>query len=61
LAQLVRIVEESIQSDRITISPPLFCQDELRRRLIITLNMFRVARPAPDHRMHWTVCCAARR
>jgi type III restriction enzyme len=42
LAQLVRIVEQFIASDRLTISPPLFFQDELRRRLIITLNMSRV-------------------
>ncbi|MGC8732771.1 MAG: BPTD_3080 family restriction endonuclease, partial [Halothiobacillaceae bacterium] len=42
LAQLVRIVEQFIRSDRISISPPLFNQDELRRRLIITLNMSRV-------------------
>jgi len=42
LAQLVRIVEEFIRSDRITITPPLFYQDELRRRLIVTLNMSRV-------------------
>ncbi len=42
LAQLVKIVEVFIGSDRITISPPLFYQDELRRRLIITLNMSRV-------------------
>jgi type III restriction enzyme len=42
LAQLVRIVEAFIRSDRIAISPPLFYQDELRRRLIITLNMSRV-------------------
>ncbi len=42
LAQLVRIVEEFIQSDRIAISPPLFYQDQLRRRLVITLNMSRV-------------------
>lgn len=42
LAQLVRIVEQFIRSDRIAISPPLFYQDELRRRLIITLNMSRV-------------------
>ena len=42
LAQLVRIVEQFIRSDRILISPPLFCQDELRRRLIITLNMSRI-------------------
>ncbi|CAF0694762.1 hypothetical protein MPNT_170059 [Candidatus Methylacidithermus pantelleriae] len=42
LAQLVRIVEQFVRSDRIAISPPLFYQDELRRRLIITLNMSRV-------------------
>lgn len=42
LAQLVRIVESFINSDRITISPPLYYQDELRRRLIITLNMTRL-------------------
>lgn len=42
LAQLVKIVEQFIRSDRIHISPPLFYQDELRRRLIITLNMSRV-------------------
>ena len=42
LAQLIRIVEQFIRSDRIRIIPPLFYQDELRRRLIITLNMSRV-------------------
>mgnify|MGYP005850989447 FL=1 len=42
LAQLVQIVEQFIRSDRVAISPPLFYQDELRRRLIITLNMSRV-------------------
>jgi type III restriction enzyme len=42
LAQLVQIVEQFIRSDRIAISPPLFYQDELRRCLIITLNMSRV-------------------
>ncbi len=42
LAQLVQIVEQFIRSDRLAISPPLFYQDELRRRLIITLNMSRV-------------------
>jgi type III restriction enzyme len=42
LAQLVRLVEQFIHSDKIYISPPLFYQDELRRRLIITLNMTRV-------------------
>jgi type III restriction enzyme len=42
LAQLVRLVDQFIRSDRIAIHPPLFYQDELRRRLIITLNMSRV-------------------
>lgn len=42
LAQLVKIVEQFIKADRINISPPLFYQDDLRRRLIITLNMSRV-------------------
>jgi type III restriction enzyme len=42
LAQLVKVVEDFIRSDRLHISPPLFYQDELRRRLIITLNMSRL-------------------
>jgi type III restriction enzyme len=45
---LVRIVEQFIRSDRIAISPPLFYQDELRRRLIITLNMSRVVQHVWD-------------
>jgi type III restriction enzyme len=44
LAQLVRIVEQFIRSDRISITPAFFNQDELGRRLIITLNMSRVVR-----------------
>lgn len=42
LAQLVRLVEQFIGSGRISITPALFHQDELKRRLIITLNMTRV-------------------
>ncbi len=42
LAQLVRLVEQFIRSKDIAIHPPLFYQDELKRRLIITLNMSRV-------------------
>ena len=42
LAQLVRLVEQFVRSDRIRICPPLFCADDLRRRLIITLNVTRV-------------------
>jgi len=48
LAQLVRIVEQLIRSDRIYISPTLFNEDELRRRLIITLNMSRVVQHVFD-------------
>ena len=39
VAQLVRLVEEFIRSDKIQIVPALFYQDDLRRRLLITLNM----------------------
>lgn len=42
LAQLVRLVEQFIASGKINIMPALFHQDELERRLIITLNMTRV-------------------
>lgn len=42
MAQLVRLVEQFIRTDQIQIIPPLFYQDELPRRLIITLNMTRV-------------------
>ncbi len=42
LAQLVQLVEQFMGADRIDIFPPLFYQDPLRRRLILTLNMTRV-------------------
>ena len=42
LAQLVRLVEQFIRSDKITVHPPLFYQDDLPRRLIITLSMTQV-------------------
>jgi type III restriction enzyme len=42
LAQVIKIVENFIRSDRIVINPPLFNMEELRRRLIITLNMNKV-------------------
>jgi len=48
LAQLVRIVEEFIRSDKIAIHPPLFYQDDLRRRLILTLNMTKVVQHISD-------------
>lgn len=42
LAQVVRLVEQFIRSDRIEIVPGLFEQDDLKRRLLITLNMTKV-------------------
>jgi len=42
LAQIVRLVEQFITSDRIHIKPALFEQDDLKRRLLITLNMTKV-------------------
>lgn len=42
LAELVRLVEGFIRSDSISIHPILFNQDDLRRRLILTLNMTKV-------------------
>ena len=42
LAQLVRLVEQFIRSNKISINPALFFQDDLKRRLIITLNMTKV-------------------
>lgn len=42
LAQLIGLVEKFLRSDRIQMAPPLFFQDELRRRIILTLNMTKV-------------------
>lgn len=39
LAQIIQIVEDFIHSNKIQISPPLFTQDETKRRILITLNM----------------------
>jgi type III restriction enzyme len=39
LAQLVRLVAQFLRSDRITILPALFLHDDLKRRLMLTLNM----------------------
>jgi type III restriction enzyme len=43
LAQVIRLVEKYIESDKIRIDPPLFNQDPLHRRIIITLHMSSVA------------------
>ncbi len=42
LAQLIGLAEVFLRSDRVQISPPLFYQDELRRRILLTLNMNKV-------------------
>jgi len=42
LAQVIRIVESFITSEKIRITPPLFDEDELRRRIVLTLNMKKV-------------------
>jgi hypothetical protein len=51
LAQLVKIVETFIASDRLTISPSLFYRDEMRSRLIFTLNM------SPVMQRDWEAVC----
>lgn len=42
LAQVIRIVESFMNSDKLEIIPPLFAEDELRRRLVLALNMRKV-------------------
>ena len=42
LAQLVQLVDQFIRSDKINITPALFLNDALKRRLIVTLNMTKV-------------------
>src|SRR5215218_7240201 len=39
LAQLIALTERFIANDRIRITPALFAEDDLRRRLVLTLNM----------------------
>ena len=42
LAQVIRLVEQFIASRRLDINPPLFYQDEMKRRVMLTLNMQRI-------------------
>ncbi len=42
LAQVINIVEKFIKSDKVQILPSLFNRDDLRRRIIITLNMSKI-------------------
>ena len=42
LAQLIYLVERFLSSDRIRITPPLFYQDGLKRRILLTLSMTKI-------------------
>jgi len=44
LAKLIKIVEDFIQSDLIEINPPLFSLDEIRRRILITMNLTKIVK-----------------
>lgn len=46
LAQLIGLVEAFISSGKIDIDPPLFYQDELKRRVMLTLNMNKIVQHA---------------
>ena len=48
IAQMVRLVEQFLLSDRLRITPPLFYEDETARRLIITLNMTKTVQHVKD-------------
>ena len=52
LAQLVRLVDQFIHSNKISIRPALFDRDNLKRRLVITLNMTRVVQHIWDAIRH---------
>jgi len=42
LGQIIHLTEQYLTSGRIVISPPLFQQDDLRRRILYTLNMTKI-------------------
>ena len=44
MAQIVRLIEEFIASDRVVVEPPLFAQDKERRKLVIAMQMMRIVR-----------------
>ena len=48
IAQLVKLVELFVLSERLVITPPLFYQGDTARRLIITLNMTKVVQHVWD-------------
>jgi type III restriction enzyme len=42
LARLIRVMEEFVANGKIQINPPLFNRDDVRRRLVVTLNLGKV-------------------
>jgi type III restriction enzyme len=42
LAQVIRLTEKYLTSGQIVVSPPLFNEDEVRRRILYTLNMTKI-------------------
>jgi len=42
LAQLIRLTESFMEGGSVVVDPPLFNQDELRRRIVLTLNMTKI-------------------
>jgi len=42
LAQVIRLTETYLTSGQIVVSPPLFSEDEVRRRILYTLNMTKI-------------------
>jgi type III restriction enzyme len=42
LGQLIRLTEDYLTSGRIVVSPSLFTEDEVRRRILYTLNMTKI-------------------
>ncbi len=42
LAQLIRLVEQVLRSDRVVIMPDSYNNDDLRRRIMLTLNMNKI-------------------
>lgn len=43
LAQVIRIVEQYIESDKLRVDPPFFNSDDLRRRIVIAVRMSSIA------------------
>lgn len=48
LAQVIQLVEKFVESPRLQIAPPLFYQDALKRRVMLTLNMQRIVQHVFD-------------